>query len=253
MESHSTRVGLRVLWITPMRALAADTLNALAAPLGALGLSWRVGLRTGDTRPADRVRLNLAVFEEAGLRAALDCDVIFSCVDRPWGRHVLNLIAYAHLIPVVDGGIHVRSNKHGKLVAADWRAHTATIGRPCLQCLGQYDLGLVQTEREGRLDDPRYIEALPDGHPLKVRENVFAFSMSCAGLQTLQMLALALAPLDQPNPGSQLYHFVGGFMERPTFGTCEPQCLFPTILARGDRCGFDVTGKKATPELHQSP
>jgi ATP-dependent Lhr-like helicase len=47
---------LQVLWITPMRALAADTLRALAAPLGDLGLSWRIGLRTGDTSPADRAR-----------------------------------------------------------------------------------------------------------------------------------------------------------------------------------------------------
>jgi ATP-dependent Lhr-like helicase len=54
-EGDSAR-GLKVLWITPMRALAADTLRALAAPLGELGLSWRVGLRTGDTSSTDRAR-----------------------------------------------------------------------------------------------------------------------------------------------------------------------------------------------------
>ena len=182
------------------------------------------------------------VYEEAGYRAALDCDVLFSCVDRPWGRYVLNLMAYSHLIPVIDGGIRARRNCLGKLAAADWRAHTATFGRPCLQCLGQYDPGHVQTEREGLLDDPKYIDGLPDDHPLKVRQNVFAFSMSCASLQTLQMLALVLAPLDQPNPGSQMYHFVGGFMEEPSYGACHPECSFPSLVALGDSSIIRATG-----------
>jgi molybdopterin-synthase adenylyltransferase len=186
--------------------------------------------------------LEAAVYEEKGYRTALDCDLLFSCVDRPWGRYVLNLIAYSHLIPVIDGGIRARANRLGKLAAADWRAHTGTIGRPCLQCLGQYDPGHVQLEREGLLDDRKYIEGLPKDHPLKSRENVFAFSMSCASLQTLQMLALVLAPLDLPNPGSQLYHFVGGDMEEPTFGACHPECLFPSMVALGDGSGVVATG-----------
>ena len=182
-----------------------------------------------------------AVYEEAAYRRALDCDVLFSCVDRPWGRHVLNHIAYAHLIPVVDGGILVRSNRLGRLAAADWRAATATVGRPCLQCVGQYDPGLVQVERDGLLDDPRYIEGLPRDHPLRQRENVFGFSMSCAGMQFMQMLALVMNPLDQPNPGLQRYHFVGNFMEPPEYGACYEQCLFPSFVARADTSGFVVT------------
>lgn len=47
---------LRVLWITPMRALAADTHRALLAPVEALGINWTVGLRTGDTSSAERAR-----------------------------------------------------------------------------------------------------------------------------------------------------------------------------------------------------
>jgi hypothetical protein len=195
---------------------------------------------TADPFPAEPV--NAAVFEEEGFRTALDCDVLFSCVDRPWGRYVLNLIAYAHLVPVIDGGISVRCNRHGKLAAADWKAHTAKIGRPCLQCLGQYDSGLVQMEREGRLDNPSYIEGLPKGHPLKARENVFAFSMDCASKQVLQMLALTLAPLGQANPGAQLYHFVGNITEEPAYGECHPECQFPQITALGDSCGIVATG-----------
>jgi ATP-dependent helicase Lhr and Lhr-like helicase len=47
---------LRVLWITPMRALAADTLRAMAEPLRDLAPGWTIGLRTGDTAPAERAR-----------------------------------------------------------------------------------------------------------------------------------------------------------------------------------------------------
>ncbi|AZF36057.1 ATP-dependent, 3'-5' DNA helicase (strand annealing activity) [Pseudomonas sp. R4-39-08] len=47
---------LTVLWITPMRALAADTARALEAPLAALQIPWSVGLRTGDTSSGERAR-----------------------------------------------------------------------------------------------------------------------------------------------------------------------------------------------------
>ena len=47
---------LTVLWVTPMRALAADTVRALEEPLAPLGLPWQVGLRTGDTSSAERQR-----------------------------------------------------------------------------------------------------------------------------------------------------------------------------------------------------
>ena len=51
---------LTVIWLTPMRALAADTVRALQLPLDALNaeqpgaLPWSVGLRTGDTSSSER-------------------------------------------------------------------------------------------------------------------------------------------------------------------------------------------------------
>lgn len=47
---------LSVLWITPMRALAADTARALEAPLADLDIPWSVGLRTGDTSSSERAK-----------------------------------------------------------------------------------------------------------------------------------------------------------------------------------------------------
>ena len=54
---------LTVLWITPMRALAADTQRALQAPLDVLAVAgqfahWTIGARTGDTSSAERTAQN---------------------------------------------------------------------------------------------------------------------------------------------------------------------------------------------------
>ena len=49
---------LRVLWITPLRALAADTASAMQAPLLDLGLPWTLETRTGDTSATVRNRQN---------------------------------------------------------------------------------------------------------------------------------------------------------------------------------------------------
>ena len=56
-NNRGTESGLRVLWITPMRALAADTEKALAESIPELGLDWTVARRTGDSTAAQRARL----------------------------------------------------------------------------------------------------------------------------------------------------------------------------------------------------
>ncbi|MFN3495861.1 MAG: DEAD/DEAH box helicase, partial [Hydrogenophaga sp.] len=45
---------LTVVWITPMRALAADTLRALQEPLADLAPHWSAGARSGDTASGER-------------------------------------------------------------------------------------------------------------------------------------------------------------------------------------------------------
>jgi ATP-dependent helicase Lhr and Lhr-like helicase len=47
---------LGVLWLTPMRALAADTTRALQLPLPDVAPAWTVGQRTGDTPSSERAK-----------------------------------------------------------------------------------------------------------------------------------------------------------------------------------------------------
>jgi len=56
--STNTKAPLSVLWITPMRALAADTLRALQEPLPDLAPHWSVATRTGDTTSGQRTAQN---------------------------------------------------------------------------------------------------------------------------------------------------------------------------------------------------
>ncbi|HEX8339362.1 MAG TPA: ligase-associated DNA damage response DEXH box helicase [Tepidisphaeraceae bacterium] len=51
---RDTSERLRVLWITPLRALAADTTHALSTAVEQNGLNWSIELRTSDTSQSIR-------------------------------------------------------------------------------------------------------------------------------------------------------------------------------------------------------
>lgn len=54
VRGHPTAPRTRVLWITPLRALANDSVRALREPIAALGLPWTVAMRTGDASARDK-------------------------------------------------------------------------------------------------------------------------------------------------------------------------------------------------------
>lgn len=183
--------------------------------------------------------LPVSITMEDGFRAVLDCDVIFSCVDRPWPRYVLNTIAAAHLIPVIDGGVRVSMTAKGNMRGADWRAHAILPGHACLACIGQYDPADVALERTGLLDDPSYISGLPLSHPARQNENVFSFGMNAAGLQMLQFLSMVVQPAGIAVPGPLNYHFATASLDRGEAVECNAGCYFPGLTALGDQMPFD--------------
>ena len=176
---------------------------------------------------------DLSVCEPAGLAAALDFDVIFSCVDRPWARAVLNSVAYAHLIPVVDGGIGIDAFADGNgMRGATWRSHVVRPGRPCMACNGQLDLAAVTADRAGDLDDPRYIASL-DGNGRDWGENVAALSVSAAAGLLAQYVSLTVAPGGLGEPGPLRYVLSTHTLEHVPAQT-RPTCPVEARIADGD-------------------
>jgi ATP-dependent helicase Lhr and Lhr-like helicase len=55
-RQESAQSTLQALWITPMRALAADSQRALQTACDALGTGWTVEMRTGDSDSATKAR-----------------------------------------------------------------------------------------------------------------------------------------------------------------------------------------------------
>jgi ATP-dependent Lhr-like helicase len=97
--------GLRLLWITPMRALSADTARALEAPLDELGLDWEVGVRTGDTDSAERTRQGKRL-PEALVTTPESLSLLLTRADSP------QLFAGLQLV-VVDEWHELIGNKRG--------------------------------------------------------------------------------------------------------------------------------------------
>ena len=48
------KAGLKLIWITPLRALAKDIAKAMREAIDEIGLDWTVGVRNGDTPVAER-------------------------------------------------------------------------------------------------------------------------------------------------------------------------------------------------------
>lgn len=53
-EPYEVTIGVQILWITPLRALAKDIHHAMQAFCDDMDVRWTIGLRTGDTTTSER-------------------------------------------------------------------------------------------------------------------------------------------------------------------------------------------------------
>lgn len=179
-----------------------------------------------------------------GLAAMLDCDALVCCVDQWSPRHLLNAMAYSHLIPVVDGGIFAKVKPDGSPLHVAWRIHTIGPDHACMVCLGALRRSDVSLEQTGMLDSPDYVAGLSEEErAATARRNVFPFSMSVAAHEVLQLIGLVAGLPRIGGTGPQKYDACPGKMETLD-GSCESECEFAALTA---------TATDLTPNLMPGP
>ena len=164
----------------------------------------------------------------------------------------MNLMAYAHLIPVIDGGIAVRANRSASL-------RRLTGGRTPPPLRARASSASVSMTPAASNSSARAFSTTPpilrgcSMITLSRPARMSTPSLSCGSFQVLRMLAYAIAPLGLSNPGAQLYHFVGGEMAPLGFGACKPTCAYPGLVALGDDSGIAVTRPRPNaPEIEST-
>jgi len=192
-------------------------------------------IRKASTAKAIKIQaVNLPIQEETALNAAIDCNIIFSCVDRPVPRDVLNRIAVEHCIPLIECGIAVTpSEKNGELTAAKWIVQIVVPERQCLMCSQQYTGALLGIEMDGSLGNSSYVSSLLKGNLLR-NENVFPFSLAAAAMQANLMIRYLAAPNWWPESAKQEYQLSTTSTDKEN-KDCHPSCRINKNAGKGDK------------------
>ncbi len=214
------------------------TLGATALDVDAHMPKVHIAARNvNSSHTAPNLNLNVVpqnLLSDDGWSAVMDCDAILCCVDRPYPRYLLNALSYAHLIPVVDGGIFAQVKEDGTPLHVAWRIHRVGPGQTCMLCLGallRSDAGL---DRDGKLDDPDYINGLSREDREKYnRRNVFTFSLSVAAHQVLQLIGMITGMPRIGGRGPQMYQAFPGQMNVLSITGCESDCDISELMSQG--------------------
>ena len=189
----------------------------------------------------------LSVRTERAYRQAADADLIVCCVDNAEARDVLNHLAYANCLPMIDGGVLVESRD--RLLSAKWGVHLVGPDMQCLRCRGQYTSQDARDERMGIRRNGRYIHDDLDDDGPEPGQNTIAFCAAVAA-QEVRMLVRYLVSEGWWHDGAENigeWSFEHRFVEAETDhfdhpGRCVASCEFAH-----QRLGLGKAGRPAYP------
>lgn len=176
---------------------------------------------------------------EEVVRALVDCDVVFGCVDSARGRYHLECIANAYLIPYFDVGVNLEADGDGGIAQADAVAHYIHPENACLLSRGAYTSEQVRAEDLRNTDKKRYEEQRMAGYLAAVGEDqpaVISINMPAACMAFNDFMARIhnFRLDDNAEFDIQRFRIVHGVYSNEA-ASGKPVPIFQKYLGMGDR------------------
>jgi molybdopterin/thiamine biosynthesis adenylyltransferase len=133
------------------------------------------------------------------------CDVVFGCTDDNAGRLVLSRLSTYFLLPVIDCGVLISSEKDtGEIIGIDGRVTVLSPGSACLICRERIDMAKAQAEfltpeERKRREDEGYAPALGNTEPA-----VVTFTTLVAATAVTELLERLIGYGPRPRPSEVL-------------------------------------------------
>jgi molybdopterin/thiamine biosynthesis adenylyltransferase len=130
------------------------------------------------------------VTSKAVIERFRECDLIFGCTDREWGRSIITRFALCYLIPVFDLGVKIDSAE-GSVKAVEGRITTLLPGAACLFCRERISGDFIAAEVLAETDPAEYERLRKQGYVPELRTNapaVIPFTSSVASFAINELL-----------------------------------------------------------------
>jgi len=195
---------------------------------------------------------SLSIQTDSAFAAALDCDILFSAVDRPLPKDILNHVAYSHCIPVISGGVFIDNKPDGTLGQAAWGVTIVGPSFRCLRCDGQYTSSDVVLDVDGSLDNSSYIRNMSYTERESRNQNVFPFSANLATSMVIEMVRLVIADNWWPDRGGrQHYSMIPNQLEVKNM-KCHKNCSINELTSFGDHFKYPFLQKACDEDITTS-
>jgi molybdopterin/thiamine biosynthesis adenylyltransferase len=128
-------------------------------------------------------------------------DIIFGCVDKGVPRQHLSKIAFQYLLPYIDVGTEIGTDKTGKaVVSLDARVSYVAPGRPCLMCTGVVTPRQLSFESVTKDEQERIVSKGYSNDLIMTQPAVMDLNMRAASLGVLLLRHLLQPFMQTPLP-----------------------------------------------------